>query len=1183
MSSKPTKNQQDVIDQKNSNILVSASAGSGKTTTMINRVLRIIDDGISIDRLVIITFTKASAADMRDKLEKSLLNAAKDAAEDKKRFLESQILKLPSSIISTIDSFAQSIVEQYYDVVAVNPKFRLIEGGENELLKEEAFDLTIKSFYQEKNQSFVELIKNFDNLNNITQFKQAVYKISDFTRARFDGSEWLKNLSSRYTEEFLDEFFWKYIDNKLSYSLGRMVSDLKIAIDLTESSEEKNAKEYNQIITEQMQLLLSIKIRKYDDTRDRINEVSSALNNELSIVRKRPTQEELKEAKQLTKKVRDDFNQIVNTFFPLSGENLSFIHQQSEKLIETLVSFINRYHQNLETKKSADGLLDFADIELNAYQILQNENVRIDLQNRFYEVLVDEYQDVNRLQDEIVSLITNGSNRFMVGDIKQSIYGFRQASPDLFVNYFEKYLFDEDGTMISLSENFRSGSNILLAINQIFKQIMSRDFGGIDYRGAAELVPGLLQVGNDKESKVQLKIIHEKFQQKTDSTLDIVNDNVHEEDINENYQIAELINTINQLTSQGINYSEIAILTRTKSSFERIITDLNNQNIPVVSTTATNNYFNRFEISTIMSYLQIIDNPLIDIPLVAVLRSPIFNLTSDELVELSQIEDDQTFYYFDYINSYLEQGTNPVLKKKLKKFIESLKKYQQLANQNLISELIFEIYKDTGWVEYVAGLSDGIQRQANLQAFFQYSQSFQETSFIGLHYFMSYINSLIDVDEDLESAKVTTTDSAVSLMTIHGSKGLEFKAVIMLELNKRFNFQDSTAPILIDGELGIGIDFVNPISNVKISTWPRLKIKSNIIANTIAEQMRLLYVALTRAEEQLILIGTKKDTLSKQFSLSEYQSFIQALDLSEDEFLPSFLIEDFGNFLDMILYALMAAQSKNEKLLVEILEIDPEETYESKQSSGTANQSVEINPNELEKIKDLAYLNLENELSIVPAFLSVSELKRIKEDPDNTELSEHSTLNKITELPEPKFFNQNGSVAANKIGSAVHAILERIDYQNEINQKTIDEIVNQLSVENIFDENIADAINKEQLIAFFETDFAKQIINHEESLRREESFAMLVPSNQLAETDSEKPILVKGTIDGYYLNEADKSITVFDYKTNSIKNGVDKIIDLYTNQITWYSKALESMYPGYKVKNKILIILADINNQIHYL
>lgn len=1179
---KPTKNQQQVIDHQGSNILVSASAGSGKTSTMVNRVLKMIEDDnhTSIDDLLIITFTRASAADMREKLENSLTNAAKVATGDKKKFLEEQILKLPSANISTFDSFAQTIIEEYYDTIGIDPKFRLVEAGEIDLLNQEVLDQTINQFYQlESNQSFIELVKNFGSLKNINQFKKTVNSITNFVRTRSDGIQWLEKMPELYSQTSQENFYNETIQSELKDLIEASLKNLDQAIDKSQNSTEKSADQIRDLLTKQRETIQSFEIKDFKATKSEILRVIVPLENEYKI-RQLPKEDDLKEAKKTSGDILTNLKSIYQDFFLLDKEKIDYVHLKSQELVETLTDFVIKYLENLEIRKSNDRILDFADLELKAHQILKNDEVAKDIQSKFAEVLVDEYQDLNRLQDEIVTMVTNGKNRFMVGDIKQSIYSFRQANPDQFADYFKNYENNQGGKLISLSENFRSDANILMAINQIFKQIMSEDFGGIDYIGDAELIAGLETKNDIAGPNVQLKIINQKYQEKSNQSDESQEDSLNLED--NNFQLDEVKKSIKRLIKDGYQYSQIAILTRDKNDHQTIINELNDAGIPVVADNG-GEYFNRFEISILKSFLQVIDNPLNDIALVAVLRSPIFNLTANQLVELRKLKTNSSQNYFDLINLYLKGDPDSQLKNILERFVELLNKYQQLANQNLISDLIFEIYKDTGWLEYVAGLNDGIQRQANLQAFFQYAQNFQKTNFIGLHYFMNYINLLTESNKDLESAKIKRDVSAVQLMTIHKSKGLEFEAVICLGLNKNFNFQDQKAAVLLDKEFGIGINFVNPISNVRTETWPRHIIKQHIQTNQIAEEMRTLYVALTRAKEQLVLIGTAQDTKKSEFDFDDYLLKVENYQQTPNGFLPFELVNQFKNYFEMILYSLAAAKAKGQRLLTDIQIIVPEQTTQTKETIEKIPLSKieKIDAQQLETIKDYAYTNLENELSKVSAFRSVSELKRINDDPDNFQLNNQTSNSQLIELSTPEFFEDQSKMAANLLGLAVHAILERVNYQAIIDEQAINQIITKLIEQNIFDKKTADAIDKQQLIRFFNSDFAKQLIEFSDNLHREESFAMLVPANQLEDTNQTKPILVKGTIDGYYLDHENKTITVFDYKTNSIKNGVEEIIDRYTSQLTWYGRALESMYPDYQLENKILIILADTKQQIY--
>ncbi|MDI4584560.1 helicase-exonuclease AddAB subunit AddA [Oenococcus sp. UCMA 14587] len=1173
-----SKNQQAVISHiPDHNLLVAASAGSGKTTVLIEHVYQQLVSGKNIDRFLISTFTDAAALEMKNRLEKRIRTGIAEEDGRLKKHLQEQLLLLNSAAIGTLDSFSLRIIERYYSVIGLDPRYRMLaDQTEKNLLVKDVLDDTFDEVYHDEN--FLRLLNNFSSASHDQDLKNLVIKLNTMAETRADPDLWLDSIAENYrlNAGLTEGSFWQQllkpqIVNRASAALYELLSAKKGV---------ENLEDYHSYIAYLADTISLIRgfieacsQKDWQQMRDYFVNNSWPRSARKSGKNEEEANYFSNWIKPWIDEAKDSYRSIESDFLFLNESQWLDVSKQSLGIVEELIQLTKVFRKKFAFKKRELSLLDFSDGEQFAYQILQKQSVRKEIQSLFDEVLVDEYQDINDLQENILTDVSNGSNFFMVGDLKQSIYGFRQADPDNFSNKYIEYKKRNGGELIELSENYRSQHNVADFTNTVFRKLMDRRLGGIDYRGDVELKAANRDYPKNLKSVADISI------------FDIDKENSDDEDFNtREAEIKIIAAKIQKLVGQAeiydrqsgkmrpVVYRDITILERSHSWENDIQTIFQKYHIPI--NVAAGNFLQEFEVSIVLSFLKIIDNPHQDIPLVAVLRSPIYGLDENQLAEIRIV--DMKHDYFSAVQAYAETGQDSDLQKELADFLTQLSNYRKLAADNQIVDLIWQIYNDTNWPEYVAGMVGGSQRQANLHALYQYAQQLSDNHFVGLFSFIRYVEQLMDSVEDFAQAPVDMGQEAVSVMTIHAAKGLEFPIVFLLNLDKQIDNRDSNGSMVVDFDNGIGIDFIHPVSQVKIPTIQKIAVAEKIKEKNWAEEMKLLYVALTRSEQRLYLVGSSKKmsalihnwgtpvstgknviAFQDRMRAKSYQSWI-GMSLANSGYIQLEKVEGEYSKKDLT----FKIKAYNAQTIPEIIG--------NKTVVGQGEQKeTRIDLFQSKKILDYKYpYKLESEL---PAYHNVSELKRIFEDPDALLMPEMDSNRQpeITDLPQPAFINKGNQEQASSTdkGTATHLILEKIDWKKKIDKKYLQ----QLLKENVSDQKIRQSIELDQIIWFVNSEFGEEIKRRESTLKREQTFAMLISAKQIyRQAKTTDPVLVHGIIDGYFINR--DLITLFDYKTDRLsKDYVSKLKERYSGQLNLYAAALSSIYPNLKVARKVIV------------
>ncbi|HHW36579.1 MAG TPA: helicase-exonuclease AddAB subunit AddA [Bacillales bacterium] len=1217
-SSTWTDDQWRAIATSGKDILVAAAAGSGKTAVLVERIIKkitSINNPVDVDHLLVVTFTNAAAAEMRKRIGEALEKEI--AKHPSSLHLRRQLTLLNRASISTLHSFCLNVLRKYYYNIDLDPGFRIADETEAELLMEEIMDELFEEQYSlENNERFYDLVDRYSDDRSDLELQLLIRKLYDFSRSYPWPTEWLEQMTQAYNIDDIseiDELSWmKDLREDIKIQLQGCKELLNRALEITKQPGGPDPYADNIILNQQLiQDLLDASEQSWQNLYE---VMQTASFGKLKPCKGDEYLKSMQEnVKRLREKAKDQFEKIKDELFSRKPEYFLNDIQEMKPVVETLIELVKEFSNRYEIVKKEKGIVDFADLEHFCLQILKDEKSTInelipsevaeDYRKLFKEVLVDEYQDTNLVQETIINLVSCSNNLFMVGDVKQSIYRFRLAEPHLFLTkykLFQKEASDDcAGIRIDLSKNFRSRAEVLAGTNFIFKQIMNQTVGEIEYDDDAELKLGNMNYPESEETKAELLLIDRKDK----SSEKEVNNDGEEDDESISADIAELETVqlearviglkIKELiekpykvtdksgNERNVTYRDIVILLRSMPWAEAIMEEFKELGIPVYAELSTG-YFEATEVTVMLSLLKIIDNPYQDIPLAVVLRSPIVGLTEEQLAMI-RIHD-KSNRFFESVKNYIRSGANQELAGKLDLFYKELKAWRTRARQGALSELIWQLYRDTGYFDYVGGLAGGKQRQANLRALYDRSKQYEETSFRGLFRFLRFIERMQDRGEDLGTARALgEQEDVVRMMTIHKSKGLEFPIVFVAGLGRQFNMQDLRKKVLLHKELGFGSKLVNPKLRITYPTLPLLAMKRRLQMELLAEEMRVLYVALTRAKEKLYLVGTVKDM---EKIVDKWNS-----EIDEDEWLlPDYVRAKAKSYLDWVGPALIRhpdctvlsikefsneISSHPSKWEVNVLNA---ENF-PKDSSGAVKQNLEL-LNDIEnwwvtpiesELKNNVYHQLSwnypfRQAQIKRSKQSVSEIKSRKQVTDAYADTQLIQKFRAPLQDRPRFLQQKSITAAEK-GTAMHMVMQHVDLRAEITDESLSNLVASMVIKELLTEEQSAVIDMDGIIHFFGTSLGQRLVKAEK-VRREVPFSLALPANDAypdwAEEDTAN-VLVQGVMDCVFKD--DFGVVLIDYKTDTITGRFKNeemarktLEERYRLQIDLYARALQEIW-----------------------
>jgi ATP-dependent helicase/nuclease subunit A len=1283
-SPKWTKEQQEVIDNRNSDLLVSAAAGSGKTAVLVERIIQMItskENPIDIDKLLVVTFTNAAASEMRERIGDAIVKELDKNPESK--FLQNQILLLNRASITTIHSFCLDVIKSNFHTIELDPNFRIGDQTECTLLKKEALEEVFDELYEENNVGFLNLVESYAERGGDKSVQDMLLQIYSFAMTSPEPTKWLNESAEMFNIDedfdFSDSIWAKYVLESVELELGGVMQDMKNAIDNIEGIEEiKTFTDKLKIEYRKIENILQACKMSWGETYKELSKFE--FENYVKGVKRIPKDapEYIKIYKDRSKATRDkakkSIEEIIKTSFNKDSKSITYELNILYQLMKPISDLVLKFDERYAEKKREKSIIDFNDIEHFALKILTDKGedgelipseVAIKYQETFYEIFIDEYQDSNLVQEVLLKSVSKSEhpNRFMVGDVKQSIYRFRQARPELFLSKYNDYSTEKGSRYrkIMLYKNFRSRYEVIDSINYIFENIMSVNIGEIAYTEDERLNLGASFKENECGNTVVGGATEVHLIEKNDKSKSSLKGNLSEDynfddeysDSEEEHEeldniqiearmVGKIIKDIMKPNKEGeiqkvydktlndyrpVEFKDIVILLRATSAWAPVFSEeLMNMDIPTFADIGVG-YFDTIEIKTLISLLQVIENPMQDIPLIAVLKSPIFGFTPGDLVNVRVVDREGSFYEalkilskFETVDetkanskAIIETDTENVGELNLnaeiesefletvfksKKFLNKLEVYRIKSMYMSTFEFLWYIYNDSGYYAYVGAMPGGVQRQANLRTLFERAKQFEETSYKGIFNFINFVDKLKKSSGDMGSAKTLGENAnVVRIMSIHKSKGLEFPVVICSALGKNFNMLDFRKNILYHQDLGYGPQFVDFDRRISFPSIAKETLKKKMLMENLSEEMRVLYVALTRAKEKLILTGSTK---SVDKSLDKWSSNIDS----------SGKVSEYGifkgrNYLDWIMPVVIKHKDSaniRENLNLDICVDDNRSKWTTRiwNRDEISINSVEIvekdsveriiknidfekyNSNYGKFIEDsLNYRYSYNLSTVKPSSISVTEIKKIQESYDE-DLSDHifSQQNKYEISLKKPLFVQNSEVknniSASERGTIVHMFMQLVDLNRVATIDSIKEQIDDLIKRSVITENQAAEVNPFKVYKFFKSDLGKRMLKSE-LISREKVIYSRVNMKDLYFNDDEilrdeaksyddETLMMRGIIDAYF--EEDGEIVLIDYKTDFVnEEDTEEILNRYKKQLQLYAKALSEL-TGKKVKEK---------------
>ena len=1344
-SPKWTQEQQNVIDSRGGNLLVAAAAGSGKTAVLVERIIQMIlnsDLKIDIDKLLVVTFTNAAASEMRERIGDAISKKLDENPEDE--HLQDQLVLLNKASITTIHSFCLEVIKSNFHKINLDPNFRIGDETECSLMKLEAIDETFDILYEKNDEEFCYLVDCYAEKRGDSNLQNLILSIYSFVMASPYPKVWLKESAEDFniTDDFdFARSKWakailetvKIQMEGIEKSLCKAIEDVD-GIDELVTFTDKLKMEY-----EKIKEILYACDTTWSDAYRQIS--SMTFENYAKGVKRIPKDSPsyIKEEKDKAKKIRDNakksIEKIKTSVFNKNYDDLKDEIKFLYPIVKSLSDVVLMFEQIYSQKKRDKGIIDFNDIEHFALQILtetdengdfvfdeEGKNIPSDIaleyREKFYEIFIDEYQDSNQVQEVILSTIAKQKepNRFMVGDVKQSIYRFRQAKPEIFLQKYATYDTDLSSKYkkIMLYKNFRSRKEVVDSVNYIFEHIMSKNLGEIDYNEEEKLNLGanFEEVEDEKIILGGATEIH-LMEKKVPEVEDPDEEEEEGEDLdasqiearmvgkiirdimrpNENGEIMQVFDKKLE-TYRNVEYKDIVILLRATSAWAPVFAEeLINMDIPTYADMGQG-YFETMEIQVIMSFLKVIDNPMQDIPLIAILRSPIYGFTPEDFIDIritdkkisfyeamrmfvgekidlsneeeqdiaedeisddtgneiidlnineenSYIDADMDDYYqninyedFEYENeefiyndevmyeSYIsenieddliyeinsniegdEESQKSELELKVRRFLDDLKELQEKSMYMSTDEFLWYIYTNSGYYAYCGALPGGSQRQANLRILFERAKQFEETSFKGIFNFINFISKLKKSNSDMGSAKTLGENAnVVRIMSIHKSKGLEFPIVICSGMGRNFNTMDFRKDVLYHHELGYGpqiVDFERRISYPSIAK-EALKCKINI--ENISEEMRILYVALTRAKEKLIITSSIKDIEQNMHKWSS--------NISTEKMVSKYDILNGKNYMDWMMPAIIKHKDLEDIRETYNLSTSISMEDESKWSVKTwSRDDIDFEKHEKEGIREVLntmdlsqhdteyYEQIEKKLNFEYPYLgvvkkaasiSVTEIKKRQEEyeeqDDSLGLYKHKTI-----LKKPKFLSESQKtekITGARRGTIVHLIMEVLDFEKVNTESEIKAQIQDLVKRRIITEKESQVLSPRKIMRFFKSPIAKRMLSSK-FVKREQKIYTQIKMNDIylndeifknnRETYENESVMLRGVIDLYF--EEDDGLVILDYKTDFVdENNKKEIIHKYKKQIEIYADVLSKL-TGKKVKEKYLYLFG-IDKQV---
>ncbi len=1171
-----TEEQQRVIDARDRSLLVSAAAGSGKTAVLVERILSLItcwDHPIDVDELLVVTFTKAAAAEMRERLLGAVTKEADAHPTD--THLQRQIALIHNAQISTIDSFCQHVISNHFHRIGLEPGFRIADEAEISLLKEEVCDAVLEEAFAENDPAFLRFVDGYSTAKNDRNVREMVMELYNFSQSYPWPDEWLDACAAQYEAADLTELEEKgWVRNYLSYQHTRveeLAARCEMAYALT--SEPGGPYKYADFIYEN---LLPIRILPFcEHLRDWYEAIDGLVWRNLPKSAGDDVDVEKKERfKEVWEWAKDQVEKLKECVLALPPEKQLSDLRETGAMVESLIALTKAFGVRLAEEKEKRNILDYPDLEHFALQILVDPETKEptetaeEYRSRFREVMIDEYQDSNYLQEEILTAVSGipegRQNLFMVGDVKQSIYRFRLARPELFMDKYTRFSEEGEATQrINLHKNFRSSPEVIESVNEIFSRIMGRDLGNVEYDEAAALYPGR-ECQRAAEHCSECILVEQKEGEAAKLT--------------EAGVIARRIREMVETEMPQYEYRDVVILLRSiKTWTQEFVSAFEQEGVPLVVSSRTG-YFAAKEVQVILSMLRVLDNPRQDLPLATLMRSPIGDFTDEEMAQIKLTDKQMPFYAcVERMAGQTDHASEEqkILCGKAAAFMDLLASFRARVPYTPIHTLIQQIYEETGYRDLASAMPAGEQRRANLDMFLENAAAYEKTSYHGLYHFVRYIDLIIKNNVDIgEAVTASEQENAVRLMTIHQSKGLEFPIVFVAGMEKGFNLSDATKQMIIHPSCGIGLKYCDPARRVTNNTLIREAFSTEAKKESLGEELRVLYVALTRAKDKLVMTGMRPKEYTQapeEWPPYEKLNFCIRIDVQDalDWVLPSLDCE--GSVTVTVATPQEAVAEHVDRVI-----------RTAARREALLAQLEDVDETALAEISDRFSWRYPYPQSGLKLKLSVSEIKhRAMEDAkDILEEEEDGTEWFPEENPTPyipKFVKDREENIGALRGTAFHRLMECLPFSELPTFSSLDEAVKwtrealrSLCETERMEQSEADLVEPDQIARFLSTGTAERMraADERDRLVREQPFVLLVPAKQVEPgVEEEEPVLVQGIIDVFW--EEDDGIVLLDYKTDRVTRP-EELIARYQAQLLIYADALGRRFAPKPVKEVLI-------------
>lgn len=1157
-----TKEQEQAIFLRGKNIMVSAGAGAGKTRVLVSRMAELIMDKehpIEADRFLVMTFTNAAAAEMKERIGTELEERLEKDPDN--LYLRKQIRKIRQADISTIHSFCNHLIRTHYNELAIDPSFRIGEEGELFLLRQQAVEQVLEEAYASGRESFLQFVEAYAPGKNDTVLEEMIEDLYHFSRSFPNADGWFEKTGK-----------------EAAILAGKDGWDTSTAVTLLLS---KAQKESLQIQEELYQLLESVtedapekytgllqEIKEYINSLTQAKDYNSyykvlsqkSISSFPRAAKKEKEWELYEEVKEFHQKVREQINSQKENVFTAPAEELQREAAVIYPLLEEYMALTKRFAEIYFLCKKEKNVYDFDDLEHFALELLvesydeqgaaQPSETAKELSKKYKMIFVDEYQDTNLVQETILEMLLNKKHNslFTVGDVKQSIYRFRQARPDLFLRRKDQYISQADaGVSIELRDNFRSAPGVLTFTNYIFSQLMEKEFGGVDYNEKAALRPG--DGGPMMQDEETSEILF--FQKDSASALKEVPEDILAES-------AVICKRIKELIEEGYHYGDMVILLRSGAGrMEPMAEFLEQEGIPVSCDNKTG-YFQTREITVMLNYLSIVDNIYQDIPMASVMLSSIGKFTEEELVKLRVLIEEPVrgkYTLYDFMRLYMQEGTEEELKKKIRDFLMNLLYFRQQKKEQPLSTLLWDIYERTGFYYDVQLMPDGEKRKENLLMLLKKAEDYEKTVFKGLFYFNRYMKQLKSYEIEMgEAGTSMEEEDVVKIMTIHKSKGLEFPVVFVSGLSKKFNHMDLNKAVLCHPELGIGMECVNTTLRFHHPSLMKKAIQEKVWKDTLEEEMRILYVAMTRAKRKLILTGVIKSEELEAGMRASIQAQKWRAGSMMDWILPV-MAEQFQNTDKIWLKARLFSWSDIEELFNAREREEATFSYRHFIEKYVEGQDSSL----IKKAFSHVYPNME--ATKWKRKYSVSELKSLSQI---TLPNEESVVYEPDEEERiiPQFLKEEREeVGGAAKGTIVHKIMEMLPFAKIQTKKQLFDWITDLEQNYPESKQISAKWLYRGIEAFLFSEQGEKIRKMDEAgkVKKELPFTVGLPVSLInQDTEAEDTVVVQGVIDA--CADMGNHLCLIDYKTDQIKEGEEQqLLDRYGNQMLYYKAALEQI------------------------